>query len=107
MFSVCNEQQAAERASNPPVALTDTQVSVGPAGIVLYYFYLYIRIYCVQAHTQTLTHTLTLFYMFCSTCLSCFALQRLRFYGLYKQATVGDVTTDRPGMFSPTDRAKW
>lgn len=33
--------------------------------------------------------------------------QRLRFYGLYKQATLGDVTTDRPGIFSPTDRAKW
>jgi diazepam-binding inhibitor (GABA receptor modulating acyl-CoA-binding protein) len=34
-------------------------------------------------------------------------VQRLRFYGLYKQATQGDVATDRPGMFSPTDRAKW
>lgn len=28
-------------------------------------------------------------------------------YSLFKQATVGDVNTDRPGIFSPTDRAKW
>lgn len=28
-------------------------------------------------------------------------------YGLFKQATVGDVNTGRPGIFSPTDRAKW
>lgn len=28
-------------------------------------------------------------------------------YGLYKQATVGDVAGDRPGMLSLTARAKW
>ncbi|KAK7367087.1 hypothetical protein VNO80_09096 [Phaseolus coccineus] len=28
-------------------------------------------------------------------------------YGLYKQATVGDVNTARPGMFNMKDRAKW
>ncbi|CAN7046786.1 unnamed protein product [Brassica oleracea var. botrytis] len=28
-------------------------------------------------------------------------------YGLYKQATVGPVTTSRPGMFSMKERAKW
>ncbi|KAI3713665.1 hypothetical protein L1987_72248 [Smallanthus sonchifolius] len=28
-------------------------------------------------------------------------------YGLYKQATVGPVNTDRPGMFSMRERAKW
>ncbi|XP_021277328.1 acyl-CoA-binding protein-like [Herrania umbratica] len=32
---------------------------------------------------------------------------KLTLYGLYKQATVGNVNTDRPGIFSPTDRAKW
>ncbi|KAK6236529.1 hypothetical protein QUC31_020325 [Theobroma cacao] len=32
---------------------------------------------------------------------------KLILYGLYKQATVGNVNTDRPGIFSPTDRAKW
>jgi len=31
----------------------------------------------------------------------------LELYGLFKQANVGDVNTDRPGMFSPKDRAKW
>ena len=47
---------------------------------------------------------LTLFLVI-SLCINC--KQRLRFYGLYKQATQGDVQTERPGMFSPTDRAKW
>ncbi|KAI5438266.1 hypothetical protein KIW84_024132, partial [Lathyrus oleraceus] len=28
-------------------------------------------------------------------------------YGLYKQATLGPVTTARPGIFSQKDRAKW
>ncbi|KAL8201128.1 hypothetical protein R6Q57_012467 [Mikania cordata] len=28
-------------------------------------------------------------------------------YGLYKQATVGPVNTDRPGIFSMRERAKW
>ncbi|KAG5389009.1 hypothetical protein IGI04_030550 [Brassica rapa subsp. trilocularis] len=28
-------------------------------------------------------------------------------YGLYKQATVGPVTTSSPGMFSMKERAKW
>ncbi|KAI5656499.1 hypothetical protein M9H77_25292 [Catharanthus roseus] len=28
-------------------------------------------------------------------------------YGLYKQATVGNVNTNRPGMFNLRDRAKW
>lgn len=28
-------------------------------------------------------------------------------YGLYKQATVGDNTSDRPGMFDIAGRAKW
>ncbi|XP_035533481.1 acyl-CoA-binding protein-like [Morone saxatilis] len=28
-------------------------------------------------------------------------------YGLYKQATVGDVNIDRPGMFDFAGRAKW
>ncbi|OMO67220.1 Acyl-CoA-binding protein, ACBP [Corchorus capsularis] len=32
---------------------------------------------------------------------------KLILYGFYKQATVGNVNTSRPGMFSPTDRAKW
>ncbi|KAG4136568.1 hypothetical protein ERO13_D07G014100v2 [Gossypium hirsutum] len=32
---------------------------------------------------------------------------KLILYGLYKQAMVGNVNTDRPGMLSPTDRAKW
>lgn len=31
----------------------------------------------------------------------------LDFYKLYKQATVGDINTDRPGMFSLKERAKW
>lgn len=33
--------------------------------------------------------------------------QKLRSYGLFKQATIGDVNTERPGFFSPVDRAKW
>eukprot|EP00341_Mesodinium_pulex_P009111 CAMPEP_0116956148 /NCGR_PEP_ID=MMETSP0467-20121206/43129_1 /TAXON_ID=283647 /ORGANISM="Mesodinium pulex, Strain SPMC105" /LENGTH=65 /DNA_ID=CAMNT_0004642503 /DNA_START=87 /DNA_END=280 /DNA_ORIENTATION=- len=33
--------------------------------------------------------------------------QKLRSYGLYKQVTIGDVNTDRPGMFSMVERAKW
>ncbi|OEL16727.1 Acyl-CoA-binding protein, partial [Dichanthelium oligosanthes] len=32
---------------------------------------------------------------------------KLILYGLYKQATVGKVNTDRPGVFSPRERAKW
>ncbi|XP_009365752.2 acyl-CoA-binding protein [Pyrus x bretschneideri] len=32
---------------------------------------------------------------------------KLILYGLYKQATVGAVTTSRPGMFNMRDRAKW
>lgn len=31
----------------------------------------------------------------------------LKLYGLYKQATVGDVNTDRPGIFALKDRYKW
>ncbi|KAK3128247.1 hypothetical protein QOZ80_6BG0458900 [Eleusine coracana subsp. coracana] len=32
---------------------------------------------------------------------------KLILYGLYKQATVGDVNTGRPGFFNMKDRAKW
>ncbi|XP_043691341.1 acyl-CoA-binding protein-like isoform X2 [Telopea speciosissima] len=32
---------------------------------------------------------------------------KLILYGLFKQATVGQVNTSRPGMFSMTERAKW
>ncbi|BAF12450.2 Os03g0576600 [Oryza sativa Japonica Group] len=32
---------------------------------------------------------------------------KLILYGLYKQATVGDVNTSRPGIFAQRDRAKW
>jgi diazepam-binding inhibitor (GABA receptor modulator, acyl-CoA-binding protein) len=28
-------------------------------------------------------------------------------YGLFKQATVGDVNIERPGMFSMEGKAKW
>jgi len=28
-------------------------------------------------------------------------------YALYKQATVGDINTDRPGMFDLKGKAKW
>ncbi len=31
---------------------------------------------------------------------------KLRLYGLYKQATSGDVTGGRPGAFNPVGRAK-
>ena len=31
----------------------------------------------------------------------------LRLYGLYKQATSGDVKGSRPGMLDPVGRAKW
>lgn len=31
----------------------------------------------------------------------------LRLYGLYKQATVGDVNTSRPSQFDFVGRAKW
>lgn len=33
--------------------------------------------------------------------------QKLKFYSLYKQATVGNVNTERPGMFSFVEKAKW
>ncbi|XP_051130102.1 acyl-CoA-binding domain-containing protein 1 [Andrographis paniculata] len=32
---------------------------------------------------------------------------KLILYGLYKQATVGDCNTSRPGIFNMRDRAKW
>jgi diazepam-binding inhibitor (GABA receptor modulator, acyl-CoA-binding protein) len=32
---------------------------------------------------------------------------RLALYGLFKQATVGDNTTSKPGIFDPKGRAKW
>ena len=32
---------------------------------------------------------------------------QLELYGLYKQATVGDATGSRPGMFDVKGRAKW
>ncbi|CAL5050490.1 unnamed protein product [Urochloa decumbens] len=32
---------------------------------------------------------------------------KLILYGLYKQATVGDVNTARPGFFNLKDKAKW
>jgi len=31
----------------------------------------------------------------------------LKLYALYKQTTVGDVNTDRPGIFALKDRYKW
>ncbi|CAH0390230.1 unnamed protein product [Bemisia tabaci] len=31
----------------------------------------------------------------------------LEIYALYKQGTVGDVNTDRPGMFDLKGKAKW
>jgi acyl-CoA-binding protein len=31
----------------------------------------------------------------------------LALYGLYKQATEGDVAGSRPGLFDPKGRAKW
>ncbi|KAK2188188.1 hypothetical protein NP493_142g04034 [Ridgeia piscesae] len=33
--------------------------------------------------------------------------EMLEIYGLYKQATVGDVNTERPGMFDMKGKAKW
>ncbi|GCC25182.1 acyl-CoA-binding protein [Chiloscyllium punctatum] len=33
--------------------------------------------------------------------------EMLAVYSLYKQATVGDVNTDRPGMFDLKGKAKW
>ncbi|WFD24058.1 acyl-CoA-binding protein (ACBP)/diazepam binding inhibitor (DBI)/endozepine (EP) [Malassezia equina] len=33
--------------------------------------------------------------------------QQIKIYGLYKQATEGDVSTSRPGMLDFTGRAKW
>lgn len=33
--------------------------------------------------------------------------QLLKLYGLYKQATVGDVKGSRPGVLDPVGRAKW
>ncbi|KAI6191313.1 hypothetical protein M3Y97_00215000 [Aphelenchoides bicaudatus] len=33
--------------------------------------------------------------------------QKLKFYSLYKQATIGNVNTERPGMFSFVEKAKW
>ncbi|KAM3760604.1 hypothetical protein ACB098_01G206500 [Castanea mollissima] len=32
---------------------------------------------------------------------------KLILYGLYKQATVGPINTNRPEIFSPAERAKW
>jgi diazepam-binding inhibitor (GABA receptor modulator, acyl-CoA-binding protein) len=31
----------------------------------------------------------------------------LQLYSLYKQATIGDVNTDRPGMLYLKEKAKW
>lgn len=33
--------------------------------------------------------------------------EKLRAYGLYKQASIGDVNIDRPGMFSFEAKSKW
>lgn len=33
--------------------------------------------------------------------------EKLALYSLYKQATVGDVNTTRPGMFDMQGKAKW
>ena len=32
---------------------------------------------------------------------------KLEFYALFKQATVGDTNTERPGMFDMKGKAKW
>ncbi|KAK2975972.1 hypothetical protein RJ640_013003 [Escallonia rubra] len=32
---------------------------------------------------------------------------KLILYGLFKQATIGAINTNRPGLFSPKERAKW
>ncbi|KAK1550123.1 hypothetical protein Q3G72_014172 [Acer saccharum] len=34
-------------------------------------------------------------------------VDKLILYALYKQASLGTVNTNRPGIFSPTERAKW
>ena len=34
-------------------------------------------------------------------------VQKLQLYGLYKQSTVGDVTSDRPSMLDFAGAAKW
>ena len=33
--------------------------------------------------------------------------EKLKIYSLYKQATIGDVNTTRPGMLDMTGKAKW
>jgi len=33
--------------------------------------------------------------------------EKLKIYSLYKQATIGDVNTSRPGMLDMTGKAKW
>ncbi|MGJ7548553.1 acyl-CoA-binding protein [Pseudomonas alloputida] len=33
--------------------------------------------------------------------------EMLELYGLYKQATVGDINTTRPGMFDVQGKARW
>jgi len=33
--------------------------------------------------------------------------EQLLFYGLFKQAKLGNATGSRPGVFSPTERSKW
>ena len=33
--------------------------------------------------------------------------EQLELYGWYKQATIGDCTTERPGMFDLKGKAKW
>jgi len=33
--------------------------------------------------------------------------QLLKLYSLYKQASIGDINTDRPGMLDFTGKAKW
>jgi len=33
--------------------------------------------------------------------------QKLNFYSLFKQSTIGNVNTERPGLFSPVERKKW
>ncbi|CAI4233268.1 unnamed protein product [Auanema sp. JU1783] len=33
--------------------------------------------------------------------------QKLKFYSLFKQATIGEVNTERPGIFSIVERKKW
>ena len=32
---------------------------------------------------------------------------KLALYGLFKQGTIGDVNTNKPGIFDPKGRAKW